>query len=145
MFRGREHLVNEVGAWHVVVQAHLGPCRIEGDAVIHDVLSPLDHGWLAAAWATEQAHACQEPKSPELAACMPDLDDFFIDQCAALRSASDPLRTGFLGRAIAGEHVVLDVTFADAPFEEGVRVLAQVLGCTTLAGLRVPADAPQES
>jgi hypothetical protein len=41
-----------------MVQAHFGPCRIEGDAVIHDVLSPLDHGWLAAARATEQAHAC---------------------------------------------------------------------------------------
>jgi hypothetical protein len=53
MFCGREHLVNEVGAWYVVVQAHLGPQRIESDAVIHDVLSPLDHGRLAAARATE--------------------------------------------------------------------------------------------
>jgi len=56
--RGREHLVNEVGAWHVVVQAHLGPCGIEGDAIIHDVLAPLDHGRLAAARATEKARAC---------------------------------------------------------------------------------------
>jgi hypothetical protein len=133
-----EHLVNKVGAWHVVVQAHLGPCRIEGDAVIHNVLSPRDHGRLAAARATEQAHACQLPKSPELARCVPDLDDLLIDQRAALRSAPDPLRTGFLGGAIAGEHVVFDVTFADAPFEEGMHVLAQVLGCAALAGLGDP-------
>lgn len=30
---------------------------------------------------------------------------------------------------------MLDVTFADTPFEEGMDVLAQVLGCTALAGL----------
>ncbi len=80
----------------------------------------------------------QLPKSPELAGCVPDLDDLLIGQRAALRSAPDPLRTGFLGRAIAGEHVVLHVTLADAPFEEGVRVLAQVLGCAALAGLGDP-------
>ena len=66
---------------------------------------------------------------------MPDLDDLLIGQCAALRSAPNPLRTGFLGRAIADEHVVLDVTLSDAPFEEGMHVLAQVLGCAALAGL----------
>jgi hypothetical protein len=65
---------------------------------------------------------------------VPDLDDLIIDQCATLAAAPDPLRTGFLGGAIAGEHVVFDVTFADAP-EEGMHVLAQVLGCAALAGL----------
>ena len=117
-----------------MVQAHLGPRRDEGSAVLHDVLSPLDHGWLAAASATEWGSACQEPKSAELAASMRDLDHFLIDQCAALRSAP-VLRTGFLGRAIAGKHVVLDGTVAARPFEEGVHVLAQVLGCAALAGL----------
>jgi len=73
---------------------------------------------------------------------MPDFDDLLIGQRAALRSTPDPLRTGFLGRAIAGEHVVLDVTFADAPFEEGVHLLAQVLGCTSLAGLGDPVKPP---
>src|SRR5215468_6698788 len=101
MFSSREDLVDEVGARHVVVQAHFGPRRIESDAVVHDVLSPLDDGWLAAAWATEQTHACQEPKSPELARCVPDLNHLFIGQSAALRSASDSLRAGFLGLAIA--------------------------------------------
>jgi hypothetical protein len=75
------------------------------------------------------------PKSPELAGCVPDLDDLLIDQRAALRSAPDPLRTGFLGRAIAGEHVVLDVSFTDTPFEECVRVLAQVLCRAALTSL----------
>lgn len=120
---------------HVVMQTHLGPRYIEGDAVIHDVLSPLNDRWFAAARTTEQAHACQLPKSPELAGCAPDLDDLLIHQRAALGSASAPLRTGFFGRAIAGKHVVLNVTFADTPFEECVGVLAQVFGCAALTGL----------
>ena len=37
--------------------------------------------------------------------------------------------------ALASEQVVLEVTFADTPFEEGVRVVAQVLGCAALTGL----------
>src|SRR5262245_32232699 len=103
MFCGREHLVNKMGPRHVMVQAHLGPGRIEGDAVFHNVFRPLDHGGLAATRTPEEAHACQETKRPELAGCTPDLDDLVIGQCSAFRSASNPLRTSFFGLAIASE------------------------------------------
>jgi hypothetical protein len=38
-------------------------------------------------------------------------------------------------------HVVLNVTLADTPFEEGVHVLAHVLGRAALAGLGDPVHA----
>ena len=46
---------------------------------------------------------------------------------------ANPTWDGF-EEALGDEHVVLDVTFADTPFEECVRMLAQVLGCAALTG-----------
>ena len=135
MFRGREHLVNEVGAWHVVVRPILvhAASKVMRSSVMcfrHSIIvGSLRRG------PPSRHKRANCPKAPELAGCVPNLDDLLIDQRAALRSAPDLLRTGFLGRAIAGEHVVLEVTFADTPFEEGVRVLAQVLGSAALTGL----------
>src|ERR1700739_2985789 len=133
MFCGREHPVWVRGtSWcrPILVHAASKVMRSSMMCFCHwSMVSSLRRG------PPSRHRRANSPESPELAGCMPDLDDLLIDQRAALRSAPDPLRTGFFGRTIASQHIVLDVTFADTQFEECVGVLAQVFGCAALAGL----------
>jgi len=76
------------------------------------------------------------PKAPSLPDACQNLDDLLIDSAARpfVRRAR-PSAHGFsLGRAIAGEHVVLDVTFTDTP----IRGVCACACASPLAAPRLP-------